>query len=176
MKLIQFLAPAVGLFAAASATPHGKPAGTGSGGYTTTVITTDYETYCPSPTTFAFYNVTYTVTTPCTVTITNCPCTLSYTTPPPVTTTSYYTAKPPPSGTGYSHSYYNASSTYSVETYTPPPSTYLVGTTPVSSTPYATKTPVGPTSTSPVAVVTGGAARFEAAGAILAAGLAVLAL
>ncbi|OAQ58164.1 hypothetical protein VFPPC_17028 [Pochonia chlamydosporia 170] len=44
-----------------------------------TIIRTAYTTYCPEPTKFAVGNVTYTVTKPTTLTITNCPCTLTKT-------------------------------------------------------------------------------------------------
>lgn len=60
--------------------------------YTTTVLTTDYyTTYCPQPTTVVQKNVTYTVHSATTLTITNCPCTL--TTTVPVTTTTIVTDK-----------------------------------------------------------------------------------
>ncbi|GAB7338980.1 hypothetical protein MBLNU457_5649t1 [Dothideomycetes sp. NU457] len=60
--------------------------------YTTTVLTTDYfTTYCPQPTTVVQKNVTYTVHSATTLTISNCPCTL--TTTVPVTTTTIYTDK-----------------------------------------------------------------------------------
>ncbi|TQN64539.1 Clock-controlled protein 6 [Colletotrichum shisoi] len=60
----------------------------------TAVITTAYETYCPSPTTFIHQNVTYTATSATTLTITNCPCTITTHQPPPYTTTK--TIYPPP--------------------------------------------------------------------------------
>ncbi|OAQ57525.1 hypothetical protein VFPPC_15019 [Pochonia chlamydosporia 170] len=44
-----------------------------------TIIRTAFTTYCPEPTKFAVGNVTYTVTKPTTLTITNCPCTLTKT-------------------------------------------------------------------------------------------------
>lgn len=60
--------------------------------YTTTVLTTDYfTTYCPQPTTVVQKNITYTVSSATTLTITNCPCTLTSTVP--VTTTTIYTDK-----------------------------------------------------------------------------------
>ncbi|OAA41808.1 hypothetical protein NOR_05316 [Metarhizium rileyi] len=51
---------------------------TGSGDvvYTTEVVTA-LTTYCPSPTTLHHGNKTYTVTAPTTLTITDCPCTVS---------------------------------------------------------------------------------------------------
>lgn len=63
MRFTQILAPVVGLFAAANAW--------GETAVWTTVIETDYTTYCPSPTTFAWQNVTYTATSATTVTITS---------------------------------------------------------------------------------------------------------
>ncbi len=40
-------------------------------------IVTAYTTYCPGPTTVVANNVTYTVTSATTLTITNCPCTIT---------------------------------------------------------------------------------------------------
>lgn len=42
---------------------------------TVTETVSSYTTYCPLPTTVVENNVTYTVTEPTTLTITNCPCT-----------------------------------------------------------------------------------------------------
>ncbi|TDZ13084.1 Clock-controlled protein 6 [Colletotrichum spinosum] len=89
MKFIQFLVPAAGLVSLASA--WGKDANTTT--IFTTVVTTAYETYCPSPTTFIHHNITYTATSATTLTITNCPCTITTHVPPPYTTTK---AIPPP--------------------------------------------------------------------------------
>ncbi|KAI1135133.1 hypothetical protein F5Y05DRAFT_182980 [Hypoxylon sp. FL0543] len=183
MRFTQILGPAVGLFAAANAW--------GETAVWTTVIETDYTTYCPSPTTFAYQNVTYTATSETTITVTNCPCTVTYSTPPPVTTTSYPPVPPTIVPTGGSSSYIsypysNASSV--VITYTPPVSSYLSGTVPVTvpegGSPTApTNTPVGPTSapagatsTGPVAIPTAAANKVGPVGALLAAGLAALAL
>jgi len=63
--------------------------------YTTEVVTA-YTTYCPGPTQITYGTQTYTVTEATTLTITNCPCTVTY----PVTSSTY---APPPT------------------TYTPPP-------------------------------------------------------
>ncbi|KAI1762029.1 hypothetical protein GGR53DRAFT_503189 [Hypoxylon sp. FL1150] len=52
--------------------------------YTTEVVTS-YETYCPGPTQITYGTNTYTVTEATTLTITDCPCTISK----PVYTTSY---------------------------------------------------------------------------------------
>ncbi|KAH7172154.1 hypothetical protein DER46DRAFT_656803 [Fusarium sp. MPI-SDFR-AT-0072] len=43
-----------------------------------TTITSDYSFYCPEPTTFHHKNVTYMATEPAYLTITNCPCTVTY--------------------------------------------------------------------------------------------------
>jgi len=47
--------------------------------YTTTEVVTSYTTYCPSPTQITHGTHTYTVTSATTLTITNCPCTLTKT-------------------------------------------------------------------------------------------------
>ena len=52
MKFTQTLAPLAALLSAAQAWNETT--------YYTTVITTDYTTYCPSPTTVTYGNVTYT--------------------------------------------------------------------------------------------------------------------
>jgi hypothetical protein len=44
----------------------------------TTEIVTSYETYCPGPTTITYGSETYTATSETTLTITNCPCTVTY--------------------------------------------------------------------------------------------------
>lgn len=51
--------------------------------YTTEVVTA-YTTYCPEPTTLTHGDKTYTITEATTLTITDCPCTISK----PVLTTS----------------------------------------------------------------------------------------
>ncbi|OBT67455.1 hypothetical protein VE03_03043 [Pseudogymnoascus sp. 23342-1-I1] len=66
---------------------------------TTTVSA--YVTVCPSPTTFTQGVQTYTVIEATTLTITNCPCTISYPAPPTVATTPPPVASVPvPIGTG----------------------------------------------------------------------------
>lgn len=52
--------------------------GKSNGTHWTTVVSTDYETYCPEPTTMTHGGNTYTVTKPMTVTITDCPCTFTH--------------------------------------------------------------------------------------------------
>ncbi|KAF3056329.1 hypothetical protein GL218_06576 [Daldinia childiae] len=168
MKLTQILAPVVGLFAVANAW--------GETAVWTTVVETDYTTYCPSPTTFAWHNVTYTATTETTITITNCPCTVTYSQPPPVTITSYPTPTLLPTGTAPppSYSYSNVSST--VITYTPTPSTYISGTVPITTPSVPTNVPIPPTTSGPVVIPTAAAGKVGPIGALLAAGLAALAL
>jgi len=51
-------------------------AGASATNYTTEVLTA-YTTYCPGPTTVAHNGQTYTVTEATTLTITNCPCTVT---------------------------------------------------------------------------------------------------
>ncbi|KAK2020679.1 hypothetical protein LX32DRAFT_606112 [Colletotrichum zoysiae] len=90
MKVSQLLS-AAGLVASAQAW------GTDVHTFYTTVVTTAYETYCPSPTTFVHQNVTYTATTATTLTITNCPCTITTDKPPQHTpTVTVYPPPPPP--------------------------------------------------------------------------------
>lgn len=92
---------AVALAAGVSAT---YPAA-GNVTYTTEVVTA-YETYCPGPTTITYGQKTYTVSKATTLTITDCPCTISkpvYTTSKGSTTaattapTTYATVTPPSS-------------------------------------------------------------------------------
>jgi len=47
--------------------------------YTTTEVVTSYTTYCAEPTEYVEAGHTYTVTEPTTLTITDCPCTLTKT-------------------------------------------------------------------------------------------------
>lgn len=135
----------------------------------TTVVVSEYTTYCPSPTTWAYKNTTYTVTEPTTITITNCPCTVIHSQPPPVTTTSYC---PPTNGTVPFPTYANSTT---VIVSTPPPTTILPGTTEITSAP--TKTPVGPTTTATLVTVNAADRVTNGAGALgLFAGLAALLL
>lgn len=76
----------------------------------TTEIVTSYETYCPGPTTITYGQSTYTVSEATTLTITDCPCTVSkpvYTTSAPPTEypteTPVYPTVPPPA-TNYPNS------------------------------------------------------------------------
>jgi hypothetical protein len=72
--------------AAVLAAAAGASAGYAHGNVTyTTVVVEEIVTYCPEPTTLTHGDHTYTVTAPTTLTITDCPCTISK----PVYTTSY---------------------------------------------------------------------------------------
>jgi len=114
-----------------------KPVGTAPPVLVTTVVTA-YTTYCPAPTTVVQGNMTYTVTSATTLTIKNCPCTISY----PATT---YTSK---TVTVYT-TYCPAPTTVTVgpvTTYCPTPGTYTI--------PVVTVTPVPASPPTPAAVVT----------------------
>jgi len=82
------------LVGAAMASPH---YGYGNGTQYTTEVVTAYTTYCPAPTTLTYQDKTYTITEATTLTITDCPCTVShplkptYQPPKPVTTTEVVT-------------------------------------------------------------------------------------
>jgi hypothetical protein len=122
--------------------------------YTTEVVT-EYTTYCPGPTMITHSDQTYTVTEATTLTITNCPCTVTYpvhsTYAPPPTTYA-----PPPA------------------TYTPPP--YNNGTTYAPPPPAPSSPTVYVPPTSAVPVPTGAANKAVAAsGAGLAAVLGFVA-
>ncbi|KAF5545209.1 cell wall SED1 [Fusarium phyllophilum] len=58
---------------------RGITAGSSTAATLVTTITSDYSFYCPEPTTFHHKNLTYTATEPTYLTITNCPCTVTYT-------------------------------------------------------------------------------------------------
>lgn len=61
----------------ASAASGWAPQGTSANVYVTDVVTA-YTTYCPSATKLTHAGTTYTVTEATTLTITNCPCTITY--------------------------------------------------------------------------------------------------
>ncbi|KAG9234690.1 putative clock-controlled protein 6 [Amylocarpus encephaloides] len=108
--------------------------------YVTSVVTA-YTTYCPAPTTVVQGTATYTVSSATTLTITDCPCTVSY----PATT-------------------YTTVTVSTLTTYCPAPTTIVVGTisypvtTPGTATiPIISLTPVPaspPTPTAPAVEVT----------------------
>jgi len=159
MKFISMLAPIAGLVAAVSA--QILTTGTGDVVWTTTTVTA-FTTYCPSPTVWAYKNTTYTVTTATTITILNCPCTISYCTPAPTTT---YIATPVVIDT--------TTILPGTTTVIPPPTTQLVGTSSVRSS-----LGVGPTPTVRPSVVPAAANQLGAgvAGLGFLAGLVGLVL
>ncbi|CAK7205050.1 hypothetical protein SEUCBS139899_007814 [Sporothrix eucalyptigena] len=196
MQMFKFLAPLAGFAAVAAA---------GAADVTTTIIVTDFTTYCPEPTTLVFKNKTITVTSATTLTITDCPCTLECYTPPPITSTSYHTVP-----------YSNKTTTVPpvIVTITPSPTTVLQGVSTVTqqqgggettvtqqqgggkttvtqqngqttvitlatTKPVTSTTPVvvGSTTTTPAAVVTAGANKVSGVAAFgLAVGMAALVL
>jgi hypothetical protein len=90
--------------AAALSLAAGVSAGYSNVSYTTEIVTA-YTTYCPVPTVITHNNVTYTVTEATTLTITNCPCTITK----PVVSVATYTSchvctthvAPPPKNVTY---------------------------------------------------------------------------
>ncbi|KAI0885658.1 uncharacterized protein GGS22DRAFT_132034 [Annulohypoxylon maeteangense] len=133
--------------------------------YTTEVVTS-YETYCPGPTKITYGSNTYTVTEATTLTITDCPCTISkpvYTTSSVACTTC--TSAPVP--------------VYPTSAPAPPP-VYPNSTAPAVTPSSAHSTGSIPsTSTTPSTIPTAGAGKVAAlSGAGLAGllGLAVAAL
>lgn len=64
-----------------SSPAHSSPSSSSSSPHSnvtyTTQVVTAYTTYCPSPTKITHGTHTYTVTEPTTLTITDCPCTVS---------------------------------------------------------------------------------------------------
>ncbi|MCJ1430360.1 hypothetical protein MMC29_008278 [Sticta canariensis] len=130
----------------------------------TTEIVTAYTTYCPSPTAITHGNKIYTVTEATTLTITNCPCTLTkpvYTAPVVYCSTCPYTTPAVPVNTPVAsvstpevpyttpvESVPSVPTTYPVETVTPG-TTYPVGTAPAGS-PSVPSVPEVPTTGVPV--------------------------
>jgi len=185
MKTVQVLTALV-----AGASAWYTPPASSTAYYTTstTKVVTSYETYCPSPTTIAYKNVTYTVTEPTTLTITSklhlsgavvslilymltqrtdCPCTLSEYTPPPVTTTCA------PNST---YLYPNSTLPPVTTVITYPPTTVLPGTTVI--TPGSTHYPTGPSTSVSPTIITAGAGKAVGSGllGLAAVGLAAFAL
>jgi len=91
----------------------------GYGGYSNasyvTEVVTAYTTYCPEPTVITHNNVTYTVTAATTLTITDCPCTITK----PVVSVATYTScshckthAPPPPKNVTTSTYQVASTAY----------------------------------------------------------------
>ncbi|KAI6783025.1 uncharacterized protein J7T54_002187 [Emericellopsis cladophorae] len=136
---------------------------------TVTVVTTDYELYCPGPTTFIHKNATYTATTETTLTITNCPCTITTVLPPAVTTTvSGEPGEEPGEEPGVS------------TVIQPPPVTSIIDITPIPGTPSEpTNVPTGPTGVpvpSDIPVGAGVKKTVSAVGALVMAGAAYFVL
>lgn len=159
MKFSLALAASV-LAAAASATYSNVT-------YTTVVVDT-YTTVCPEATTLAFNGVTYTVTASQTLTVTNCPCTVSkpvYTTPVVYCSTCGINTPLPP--------YVTLSAVISPVVPPPVVSPVVPPPAPGNSTGVAYVSPIGstPTQSGPVAVFTG-AANKAAIGSAALAGLA----
>lgn len=134
-------------YAAVAAIMAGVVAAGGNETWVTTTVDT-YTTVCPAATSLTYNGVTYTATASETITITNCPCTISYkptTTPVVVPTTPAYVNATVPATT---------------------PATTPVVTSPAVSVPVGTGSPA-PTTTGPAPFT--GAANKAAAGS--AAGL-----
>ncbi|KAG9255428.1 uncharacterized protein F5Z01DRAFT_635700 [Emericellopsis atlantica] len=132
---------------------------------TVTVVTTDYEVYCPGPTTFIHKNATYTATTETTITITNCPCTITTVLPPAVTTT---VSGEPGEESGVP------------TVIQPPPVTSIIDITPVPGTPgVPTNVPTGPSGVpvpSDIPVGAGVKKTVAGVGALVVAGAAYFVL
>lgn len=173
MRFTQVLASAAVFLTAPAQGYYPTPAGsihtevvTGVATLTKTV-TDDYVYWCPEPTTFIHRNATYTATGSMWVTITNCPCTVTYTEPA-------YTAST------YSPDYVTITTGGTVITLTNPPTNApippatTIGHT-VAVRPTITK-PGASTATQPSAVPTVGAANRVGAGfgALAVAGVAAL--
>ncbi|OTA70237.1 hypothetical protein K449DRAFT_393247 [Hypoxylon sp. EC38] len=138
--------------------------------YTTEVVTS-YETYCPGPTQITYGTNTYTVTEATTLTITDCPCTISK---PVYTTSSVSCATCAPSAPSV------PSSAPVYPTSVPAVPVYPNSTAPVNTPTQAYPTGGAPgTQTSATSIPTAGAGKAAAlSGAGLAGllGLAVAAL
>ncbi|KAI9683694.1 MAG: hypothetical protein M1829_005000 [Trizodia sp. TS-e1964] len=135
------------IIAAAAALAAGAQAQVYQNGtqYTTQIVTA-YTTYCPLPTTIVQNNKTYTVTSATTLTITNCPCTISK----PVFTTTV----PAPVST--------SKVVFQNSTVVIKPSTSIVTVKPTTVVPVVTGT-----ATAAVATFTGAAnSAFAASGAL----------
>merc|ERR1712000_223842 len=92
------------LVGAAMASPH---YGYGNGTQYTTEVVAAYTTYCPAPTTLTYQDKTYTITEATTLTVTDCPCTVTKshtgpapTGPAPVKPTGEAPVPVAPTGTG----------------------------------------------------------------------------
>lgn len=116
--------------------------------YTTEVVT-EYTTYCPSPTSIEHGGVTYTVTEATTLTITNCPCTV---------TKPVYSSVVTECSTWYNRTCVSADLIRNTDSSNsaPPPAPTYPASTPISPV-YPTSVPAppypAPNNTSPVAPV-----------------------
>ncbi|KAI2473271.1 hypothetical protein F4781DRAFT_427684 [Annulohypoxylon bovei var. microspora] len=131
----------------------------------TTEIVTSYETYCPGPTQITYGTNTYTVTEATTLTITDCPCTISkpvYTTSSVACTTCTTPAAPVYPTSAPAPPVYLNSTTAA----TTPSSVYPTGSVPGTSTTATTIPTAG----------AGKAAALSGAGLAGLLGLAVAAL
>ncbi|CAG8952948.1 hypothetical protein HYFRA_00007663 [Hymenoscyphus fraxineus] len=104
-----------------------------------TTVLTAYTTYCPVPTSVVQGNQTYTVTSATTLTIKNCPCTVTYpATTASTTTLSYYTTYcPAPTTLTYGP-------TFPVTVPVPTPGTYTIPVISVTAVPASPPTPTAP--------------------------------
>ncbi|GIZ48699.1 hypothetical protein CKM354_001174900 [Cercospora kikuchii] len=179
---MQFAIAALGLAAVVSASyapSYGPPknATTTHGPSYTTEVVTSYETFCPSATSIEHNGVTYTVTEATTLTITNCPCTVTK----PVYTsvvTACSTCAPPPAETPKTPETPNSP----VQPPAQPPAPHYPSNNATAPAPPAYQPPAGtapgayvpPATTSPIAPAYTGAgskASFGVAGVMAAAGL-----
>ncbi|CAL3969814.1 unnamed protein product [Diplocarpon coronariae] len=126
-----------------------------------TLTTTAVTTYCPGPTTLVHGSLTWTVTEATTLTITDCPCTITQPVAPPAASTVFYTSCPPdaPDAPAYTNPRTASSPSPATGTGTAAPYATFTGT----AAPFATFTGAAAANT---------AGRFVAG----AAALAVLAL
>jgi hypothetical protein len=140
--------------------------------YTTEVVTA-YTTYCPYPTEVVHGSTTYTVTEATTLTISDCPCTVSkpvyYSTVTECTTCSETHPVPtPPTSTEI----------HPIPTYTPPQNTTVSPVyppqTPTASGPGMVYSPSG--TSPPIATYTGAASSNVAGSWFVAAGFGLVAL
>jgi len=144
---------------------------TASNVYTTEVVTA-FTTYCPFATTLSHNGQTYTVTSATTLTITNCPCTITKSSSiAPANITSSHATLPPSN----SSSIASATPTHSIASGSP------ISSISKSAAPYpsingTTTAPVGPTGTGSPATSSSVVPFHGAASKASAAGAAFLAL
>jgi len=161
---------------------------------TTTETVSSYTTYCPVPTTVVQGNQTYTITSATTLTVTNCPCSLTKTYPASLTTitlSSLTTFCPAPTTITYSSATYPVTTSGTVTLPVVTVSTVPITTaTPVSVSPVSsglvtsvaatnTPKPVTSTASSPLPAQISGAAAHNGqsgVGALALAGLAAMIL